>query len=575
MLDFSSILALQLTHIYQNHSKSMNSTHKGLPIYKAILCLLVGFGLSVGVQAQSQDSLIFKENWFTLDPQTDQNQGVSADKVHATLLQGKPSRTVVVAVIDSGVDIEHEDLQGKIWKNEKEIPGNGIDDDGNGYIDDVYGWNFIGGKDGSHVHHDSHEITREYARLKAKFENMDDSRVPKKQKAEYAYWKAVKKDFESTLEKSKQQYSFYSNLQSNIIRFNNLLKSYLGVEVLTPEEVREIDSTDPTINQAKGMISMIFQNVGDEADFEALAEELGGAVEYFGNQVKYAYNVDFDPRPTVGDNYANLKERGYGNNDVKGPDASHGTHVAGIIAADRNNNLGIRGVAEDVLIMAIRAVPDGDERDKDIANAIYYAVDNGAHIINMSFGKSYSPDKKVVDDAVRYAEKKGVLLVHAAGNSSKDIDVENNFPNRFYGTGKKQATNWLEIGASAFGKDSDFVGSFSNYGRKTVDFFAPGVSIFSTTPDNDYATFSGTSMASPTTAGVAAIIMGHFPEFTAAEVADILRRSARTFDNLEVYKPGTEKLVPFAELSKTGGIVNAYEAVKLAMELQKTKKKKE
>jgi cell wall-associated protease len=545
-------------------------------LFKSLLLGVLCSVLSISAFAQSADSsVVFKENWFTLDPETEKNQGVSADKVYETLLKGKPSRTIIVAVIDSGVDTEHEDLQGKIWVNTKEIPGNGIDDDGNGYVDDVYGWNFIGGKDGSHVHHDTHEITREYVRLKAKYGEMDEAKVPKKSRSEFAYWKEVKKDFESTYEKARIQYQNYSTFQSNIVRFHNLLKSYLGVEELTPTDVSEIDSTDPTILQAKMMVTRIFQNVGDEADFDAIAEELGGAVDYFGNQVKYAYNVDFDPRSIVGDNYSNLKERGYGNNDVKGPDASHGTHVAGIIAADRNNDLGIRGVAENVLIMPIRAVPDGDERDKDIANAIYYAVDNGAHIINMSFGKAYSPDKKVVDDAVRYAEKKGVLLVHAAGNSSKNIDVENNFPSRFYGNGKKQAANWLEIGASSFGMDADFVGSFSNYGRNSVDFFAPGVSIFSTTPDDNYATFSGTSMASPTTAGVAAIIMGHFPEFTAAEVADILRRSARTFDNLEVYKPGSEKLVPFAELSKTGGIVNAYEAVKLAMELQKTKKKRE
>jgi subtilisin family serine protease len=251
---------------------------------------------------------------------------------------------------------------------------------------------------------------------------------------------------------------------------------------------------------------------------------------------------------------------------VKGHDASHGTHVSGIIAADRGNALGIQGIADNVKIMAIRAVPDGDERDKDVANAIRYAVDNGAQIINMSFGKSYSPQKFVVDEAIEYAQSKGVLLVHAAGNSNKNIDEKDNFPTSKLSNGKS-AENWLEIGASGAGDGVDLVGSFSNYGKETVDVFAPGVNIYSTTPDNSYESFNGTSMASPATAGVAALLMSYYPQLDAGQVRDIIKQSSRKFDGLKVKKPGTEELVEFTELSKTGGLLNAFESVKMAESL--------
>ena len=255
---------------------------------------------------------------------------------------------------------------------------------------------------------------------------------------------------------------------------------------------------------------------------------------------------------------------------MKGPDPEHGTHVAGIIAADRKNGIGINGIADNVRIMSVRTVPNGDERDKDVANAIIYAVDNGAKIINMSFGKSFSPEKVVVDKAVKYAEQKGVLLIHAAGNDGENIDEKKNFPSRYY-SDNKEAKNWLEIGASAWGSDQEFVGNFSNYGKKSVDFFAPGVEIYSTTPGNTYKNQSGTSMACPTTAGVAALLMSYFPELSYLEVKDILKRSTRKFDNLEVVSPGGSGNIKFSELSNTGGLVNAYEAVKMAQVVKSQK----
>ncbi len=518
--------------------------------------------LIVSIQALAQgQSIEPSKDWFLRDPEQDQLQGVSVTKVYQTLA-GQPSRTVIVAVVDSGVDIEHEDLKSIIWINEDEIPGNKIDDDKNGYIDDVNGWNFIGGATGN-VNEDTYELTREYVRLKKKFENTKDGKVPKKQKAEYEQYQKIKDKFEKLKAKNEQQYGLYKNLQDNVMLSVDTLKVILKTDSLTQESLQQFTTTDPSLLFAKGFLLNMFKNIGPEESIDDLLAQLQEAVDYFGVIVNYGYNENFDSRLIIGDNYSNSYEKNYGNNDVKGPDPEHGTHVAGIIAADRQNEIGINGIADNVRIMSVRTVPNGDERDKDVANAIIYAVDNGAKIINMSFGKSFSPEKTVVDKAVKYAEQKGVLLIHAAGNDGEDIDEKKNFPSRYYTDGK-EAKNWLEIGASAWRSNQEFVGSFSNYGKKSVDFFAPGVEIYSTTPGNTYKNQSGTSMASPTTAGVAALLMSYFPELSYLEVKDILKKSTRKFDNLEVVTPGGSTNVKFSELSNTGGLVNAYEAVKMA-----------
>ncbi len=518
--------------------------------------------LLVAIHALAQGQAIEPpKDWFLRDPEQDQLQGVSVTKVYETLA-GQPSRTVIVAVVDSGVDIEHEDLKSVIWINEDEIPGNKIDDDKNGYVDDVNGWNFIGGPTGN-VNEDTYELTREYVRLKKKFENVKDGKVPKKQKADYEQYQTIKDKYEKLKAKNEQQYGLYKNLQTNVLLSVDTLKAILKTDSLTQESLQEFTTTDPSLLFAKGFLLNMYKNIGPEETIDDLLAQLQEAVDYFGVIVKYGYNENFDSRIIIGDNYSNPNERNYGNNDVKGPDPEHGTHVAGIIAADRKNTIGINGIADNVRIMSVRTVPNGDERDKDVANAIYYAVDNGAKIINMSFGKSFSPQKVVVDKAVKYAEQKGVLLIHAAGNDGENLEEKKNFPSRYY-SDNKEAKNWLEIGASAWGSDQNFVGSFSNYGKKSVDFFAPGVEIYSTTPGNTYKNQSGTSMACPTTAAVAALLMSYFPELTYLEVKDILKKSTRKFDNLEVVTPGGFGNIKFSELSNTGGLVNAYEAVKMA-----------
>lgn len=544
--------------------------------------MLPSFALQTEQDTQGQDTTAVAEppsDWFLRDPETDSVQGVSAEKAYATLLKGKPSRPVIVAIIDSGVDIEHEDLRDNIWTNEDEIPGNGIDDDKNGYVDDIHGWNFIGGKDGN-VDADTYEVTREYARLKPKYENVEEKDVSKKNRDEYAYWKEVKAKYERDSKAAKdqydqylQQYQLYTNAFLTIHYCDSLLQRTLGSPV-TKSSLASIESSNDTIQYAKQMLSRILDNVDGDVEVSAFLEELASylkqlkeGVDHFQTAVEYGYNTDFNSRTIVGDDPDKPTEKGYGNNDVEGPDARHGTHVAGIIAANRNNAIGIKGIADNVKIMSVRAVPNGDERDKDIANAIRYAADNGAQIINMSFGKSFSPHKDLVDKAVKYAESKGVLMIHAAGNDSDNLDKEKNFPNRTYASGG-HAQSWLEIGASSWGADEDFVGSFSNYGKKSVDLFAPGVQIYSTTPNDTYENLQGTSMAAPATTGVAAIIMEYFPNLTADQVQEILRQSTRKFDGLKVMKPGTKEVVPFSELSSSGGMVNAYQAVKLAMEME-------
>jgi subtilisin family serine protease len=315
---------------------------------------------------------------------------------------------------------------------------------------------------------------------------------------------------------------------------------------------------------------------------------IGDVFEYdkepYFKKVAYGYNENFDPRDIVGDNYEDVDQKIYGNNDVEGPDAAHGTHVAGIIAAVRDNEIGVQGIANNVRIMSVRAVPDGDERDKDVANAIRYAVDNGASIINMSFGKGFSWNKNVVDDAIRYAQKKDVLLVHASGNSNKNIDEEDNFPNDVYEKPKgflfckkKEAKTWLEVGALSWESGENMIAYFSNYGKKEVDVFAPGMAIYSTVPNDSYQIMQGTSMASPVVTGIAAVLRSYFPKLKAEQVKEIIMQSADPIGT-KVKVPGSDELVLLSEISKSGGIVNVYTAVSLASKTKgkkKIKKKKE
>ena len=534
-----------------------------------IVALCVGMVMNGIGQTATSVPTTPPKNWFNLDPVNDMVNGVSTEKAYQ-LLQGRNATSVVVAVIDSGIDIEHEDLKDVIWVNKDEIPGNGIDDDNNGYIDDIHGWNFVGGKDGRNVDGANLEVTRLYRLLSAKFTGVSAKDISKDDQAQYDLWLEVREAYEQSASEAQNQYAIYEGIIRSIRRYNKLFEAYLDTDKVTYKKVADIESKDAIIDVSKRHLMIIYEATDDTMALGDLLAALEGDMDQLSEGALFHYNLDFNASEIVGDDPSKLDEVGYGNNDVigQGTDNFHGTHVAGIIAAGRGNGIGMDGVANNVQIMALRAVPRGDERDKDVANAIRYAVDNGARVVNMSFGKGFSPNQDYVSEAIAYAHAKGVLLIHAAGNDGENIDEAANYPNDKFGEFDNAWPNWIEVGASSWGADEDFIGNFSNYGRKSVDLFAPGVKIYSTAPGNEYQDAQGTSMASPVVAGVAAMLLSYFPDMSAEQVKDVMMRSVRKVRRLKVVEPGTiDKMVKFSNLSVSGGLVNAYEAAKLAMSM--------
>lgn len=526
--------------------------------------------LLVAFLASAQQATKRPDNWFNLDPANDKVNGISTEKTYKEFLKNKRSTTVIVGVLDSGVDYNHEDLKDVMWTNPGEIPGNGIDDDKNGYVDDIHGWNFIGGKDGRNVEGDNLEMTRLLRKLKPKYDGKTEKDFSTKaEKAELKFYNEVKADYLKTKEEFEGPYNQYKFMSEGLTKLNKTIKGRQGTEVVTLTEVEKFEPVEKSEKQSKAVATNMLKS-GSFKNLDEAVAAINEGVEQLKTYVEYGVNLDYDPRQIVGDDYNNASERYYGNNDCNGPDSFHGTHVAGIIAAARNNGVGMDGVAADVRIMAVRCVPAGDERDKDVANAIRYAVDNGAKIINMSFGKRYSWDKKVVDDAVKYAESKGVLLIHAAGNDNVDLDVTNNFPCKKFAE-KGKAANFMDVGALSWKSDEKIVAPFSNYGKKTVDIFSPGVDIYSTAPKNNYKDASGTSMAAPVTAGAAAVLKSYYPNLTPEQIKTILIKSSlKTYKGKKVVRPGTkDELVKFEKLGKNAGILNLYEAVKLAEKMSK------
>jgi len=490
-----------------------------------------------------------QRNWQLLDEYADGVPGISSERAMHDLLAGKQPRTVIVAVIDGGIDTAHVDLRANLWLNPKEVPANGRDDDNNGFIDDMRGWNFIGGKDGRDVHYDTFEVTRLYAWCTNAGPSPGPVTPDEKSKCD-----AIQHEYEKTRNDTQEQVTQINQIDGILSQILPILRRAAGTDSLTRANVAAIQPKNNQEEQAKSIfLRMAAEGITPKDVAEAKTE--------YQARLEYGLNPQYNPRPMVGDNYSVTGEHNYGNSDVMGPDAKHGTHVAGIIGAVRDNNVGIDGIAPAVRIMMVRAVPDGDERDKDIANAIRYAVDNGARVINMSFGKPFSPQKPAVDSAVRYADAHGVLMVHAAGNDNENTDEKASFPTPNY-LGGGRAQNWIEVGASSWKSGDALVAPFSNYGKNLVDVFAPGVDILSTVPGG-YERDSGTSMASPVVTGLAALLLNYFPNLTAADVKRIILASAVRHADQTVQKPGGGT-ARFGELSATGGIVNAYEAVKMA-----------
>lgn len=545
-----------------------------LPFYLAVLL----FSFQGTAQTEVKKSL--PNGWHLLDQAESGMYGISLDKAYK-FVKGKKSNTVIVAVIDSGVDTLHEDLKEVLWRNPKEIPGNGIDDDKNGYTDDVYGWNFIGGKDGKNVTVDSYERDRVYYSYKDRFEEKDinEDSLSKEELVTYRMWSKAKKELFA--EEESVDLLILKMVYQNLSNADSLLKIALGKEIYTGADLEKYQAPTEKINRSKASL------LGLMKAYEAMEitnkEFIGDFKSFLDSEQKKNDAKEFAPENFRGnivkDNYADINDRYYGNNNVyvDAESAHHGTHVSGIIAAKRNNNIGVDGIADNVKIMSVRMLADGDEHDKDVALAIRYAADNGAQVINMSFGKYFSPEKKWVDEAVQYAHSKGVLIVSAAGNEGFNADSLIHFPSRTMNNGKI-ATNWITVGASSDpsidqfssqgSKYSSLTAAFSNYGKNDVDVFAPGMRIYSTVPGgNTYANADGTSMASPVVAGLAAFILSYYPALSAEQVKYVIEKSVTT-PQIDVIIPGTPNHAKLSDISKSGGIINAYEAIKLASTLK-------
>lgn len=546
-----------------------------IKISKVLFILILTLSVFQEMQAQSSSKGKNGEvpkGWHLMDKEKDGYYGISLNKAYDFIASKKlKGKQVVVAIIDSGIDTLHEDLKEIIWHNPGEIQDNGIDDDKNGYIDDVYGWNFLGNKDGRNVEQDSYEGARVYHGLKDKYgkKNLEEEKFTAEEKMEYEMWKKAK----AAVIGSENEYIDLVELFQAVRivkKQDSVLRKAMEKEEFTGNDLEKYEPANQTERVAKNyLLSMMKSNNMMEITNKEFVEGFDGfakAEEKKGEQrekAPIAYRSKI-----VGDNENDINDKNYGNNNVMvSNDASeHGTHVSGIIAAVRKNGKGMDGVADNVRIMMLRAVPDGDEHDKDIALAIRYAVDNGAKIINMSFGKSFSPNKKWIDDAVQYADTKGVLLVHAAGNDHKNIDSTDNFPNAININTNTKASNWITVGANS--STDGVTAYFSNFGKSQVDVFAPGTSIYATFPGgNVYRSLDGTSMASPVVAGTAAFLLSYFPYLTPQQVKLCIEKSAQV-PGVKVKKPGTDQLVDLSELSTTGGLLNAYEAAKVAASLQ-------
>ena len=502
--------------------------------------------------------------WSATDLATDTIPGMSVDKAYAELIPNLKGTNVIVAVIDSGIDIEHEDLKNVIWVNKGEIPNNGIDDDKNGFIDDVHGWNFLGDIVGENL-----EFTRIVRRYDVKFNGKDIAEISEVDMETFVLYQKAKAEQNKNHDETEANRDRYTQMLKQVTDANNQISKKLGKEDYTAEELAAI--IDPDDDEQKN-IAVLTQMLSYGGSIPEFMVRLNGGIDYYNGRMKNHFNMDTDFRGVLNDNPYDITDTSYGNNDVDGPnpkkeDALHGTHVAGIIAAQRGNGIGMDGVAQNVEIMVVRAVPDGDEYDKDVALAIRYAVDNGAKVINTSFGKGYSQNPEWVWDAIKYAGKKDVLIVNAAGNDGIDLDVITSYPNDQNGTGAEISDNFITIGALNYKCGEEMVATFSNYGATSVDLFSPGVKIWSTTPLDTYKYLQGTSMASPNVAGVAAMIRSYYPKLSAKQVKQVLMDSGLHTSTLVIVGGEESNVQPFDAISKSGNTANLYNALIMASKM--------
>jgi subtilisin family serine protease len=499
--------------------------------------------------------------WYQADYEEDGYAGISLNQAYDFAKEKNlKSKEIIVAIIDSGIDTSHVDLKDNLWVNPREIPYNGIDDDGNGYIDDIHGWNFLGNQNGYCIEGETLELTRLYRKYKKKYKDKTKKDIKPEDKEEYEEWLGIKSRFYIKRLIYKGMYKSIKDALKYYDKCEKMLANYFDDPNFTREQVESLEPRSESLADAKEFY-LRWDN----------RQELEDMLETYDSYANKKYNVLYNPRKKVGDDPLDINDSIYGNNILYvGKSSSHGTGVSGIVGAVRDNNVGIDGIAPNVKLMIIRVVPGGDERDKDVALGIRYAVNNGARIINCSFGKDFSPQKEFVDEAVRYARDHNVLIIHAAGNDSRNIDKGHNYPTKKLDNPEEVATNWIEVGASGKHPDDSLIAEFSNYGM-LVDIFAPGVDIYSTALKSKYRSSSGTSDASPVVCGVAALVLSYYPDLTAEELKSIILESGTYYGDLKVLKPEEykkRKKKKFKKLCSNPRVVNANSALRMAYERQ-------
>jgi len=513
------------------------------------------------------------KDWFHKDIEKDTIPGISLERAYKELLKNREGLEVVVAVIDTKLDIHHEDIKDQIWVNIDEIPDNNIDDDKNGYIDDVNGWDFLSNTKGEFIKYANLECMRVIRKFDTIFADRAGDAISETQKANFAIYQRAKKEY---LQRK-------DNAEDYIKSADNWLNDYYpnakkALEKFFPDgdyNISQLDSlliikTDDSIQNHHIKV------IRTALKYDLTPELYTKWRNITQNELSTMLNIEFNERKIMGDNPEDILDNSYGHNQVYGDvPFQHAISVSGVLAATRSTNLGIMGISDNIKIMPVVMVASGDEHDKDIALAIRYAVDNGAQIINMSWGKNFSTHEDWVQDAIKYAADKDVLLVKVAGNGSRSIDANKYYP-RDYLNNKEIVNNFIVVGASSYFLDKRLIASFSNYGKKNVDIFAPGYKVYTTEINNEYAYSSGTSIASPIVSGVAALLRSYYPNLSAVEVKNIILASGVSYEiDVRISKEGdSEELVPFSELSKSGKIVNAYNALIMADNISKKKNKK-
>ena len=399
----------------------------------------------------------------------------------------KPSGPVVVGIIDSGVDTTVVSLKDALWTNPGETAANGRDDNGNGYADDVHGWNFLGTKDGTfNMISAGTEEYRQFKRLYPKYKNVL-SRDSAQDKKEYDFYMRMRKEAK--------------------------IDQYLRYYEIASKSLDRLDS-----------MSLV--------RLQQMAKNI------------HSIEHDQDKRLLMGDNMDDADDRYYGNPTLTIEGCEHGTFVAGVIGGDAQDDHRFDGIAKDVArLMIVRASPDGDEYDKDIASSIYYAVDNGARVINISLGKYYSPQERMVNDAIRYAADRDVLIICAAGNNSLNLDTIPSYPSGVDRAGRF-LPNFLRVGAN---DEQGRYAEMSNYGSKSVHLFAPGTLIASVFPGNKYDLSQGTSLAAPVVTAVAALLRSYFPYLKAAQITNLLMETVRPMTGQTSISGGTVDMLRAVE----------------------------